>query len=575
MRHVIPIHDGRTPQRRLGIKTVVALLVLIPLATLAAVQFSARFGLLDAQHSEESEAPAGSELAGSANPDPLLFRDWPDALPDLVLVLSGQQSGYLNPCGCSRPQYGGLQRRYTFMEGLRQRGWPVAGVDLGDVLDQPAHRGPQALLKYQTSMKALRQMGYLAVGLGQFETEMPLIATLAEYALNQPVPRILAANLKDKETNFPGMLGSWTVGSPTENSLRVGVVGVIGPTIRKLIPQQNPAIDFDENTPVLAAALKALEAQTPDVRVLLYQGSMEEGRSCARTFQEFNVILCQSKESEPSDKPERVGTTWVVSVGHKGRYVGVVGFWKTGKPDRPFDVRYQLVMLGETYETPADRAAANPVMQLLEGYARDVQQGNYLARYPRSKHPVQLAFPDAEYVGSAECKSCHRHAYEIWKNHPHSHAYHTLETAKRPSLRQFDGECVVCHTVGFGIETGYADEQKTANLKDVGCENCHGPGSLHVQMGKKTPAQMLALMNPFKPQPNETPEQEAKRLLAQDLSCQKCHDVDNDVHWNFKKKWPLVVHRTPNKHAPANAPQVPAPPAPANPDDTVPAKPDE
>ena len=37
----------------------------------------------------EPEMPAG------------LFRGW--AKPDLALVLSGEQHGYLLPCGCSRP----------------------------------------------------------------------------------------------------------------------------------------------------------------------------------------------------------------------------------------------------------------------------------------------------------------------------------------------------------------------------------------------------------------------------------------------------------------------------------------
>ena len=72
-----------------------------------------------------------------------------------------------------------------------------------------------------------------------------------------------------------------------------------------------------------------------------------------------------------------------------------------------------------------------------------------------------------------------------------------------------------------------------------------GPGSLHADLGKKTPAKMLALMNPFKPQPNETPQQETQRLLKIDLDCQKCHDIDNDVHWDHGKKWPRVEHKTP------------------------------
>jgi hypothetical protein len=142
--------------------------------------------------------------------------------------------------------------------------------------------------------------------------------------------------------------------------------------------------------------------------------------------------------------------------------------------------------------------------------------------------------------------------------------------AKHPSLRQFDGECVVCHTVGFNHPTGYADALRAGNkkmaekLRGVGCESCHGPGSAHVADTRNT--RIHALMNPWKAKGNETKEEEAKRLLRIDVFCQTCHDRDNDVHWDFAKKWPKVIHMTPRKNAvqqPA-APVQAAPPQPLN-----------
>ena len=38
-----------------------------------------------------------------------LFRGW--GKPAVALVFTGQQYGYLQPCGCSSPQLGGLTRR--------------------------------------------------------------------------------------------------------------------------------------------------------------------------------------------------------------------------------------------------------------------------------------------------------------------------------------------------------------------------------------------------------------------------------------------------------------------------------
>ena len=73
-----------------------------------------------------------------------------------------------------------------------------------------------------------------------------------------------------------------------------------------------------------------------------------------------------------------------------------------------------------------------------------------------------------------------RARFKIWEKSAHGNAYKSLVDAKRPSNRQFDPECIVCHTVGFGYESGFFDADKTNQLRNVGCENCHGPGGEHI-----------------------------------------------------------------------------------------------
>jgi hypothetical protein len=152
---------------------------------------------------------------------------------------------------------------------------------------------------------------------------------------------------------------------------------------------------------------------------------------------------------------------------------------------------------------------------------------------------LQLKFPNARYVGSANCKSCHKEAYKIWEKSGHAHAYQTLEEARKPSLRQYDGECIVCHVVGFTNKTGFTDAQTTPKLKGVGCESCHGPGSPHLDDNYDTSIQEL--MNPYKTKLEETPVQKKQRTLRLDIFCQKCHDQDNDVNWSIDK-WEKIIH---------------------------------
>ena len=86
--------------------------------------------------------------------------------------------------------------------------------------------------------------------------------------------------------------------------------------------------------------------------------------------------------------------------------------------------------------------------------------------------PDGLAF-----TGSEDCRRCHEYEYDKWNMKAHADALASLK--KVGSDR--DPECVVCHVVGMEYEGGYITEEKTPHLKDVGCENCHGPGSEHAE----------------------------------------------------------------------------------------------
>jgi hypothetical protein len=64
------------------------------------------------------------------------------------------------------------------------------------------------------------------------------------------------------------------------------------------------------------------------------------------------------------------------------------------------------------------------------------------------------------------------------------------------------------------------------------------------------PAGLAQLMNPYRTPDNENQNDQAKRLLRLEESCRKCHDSDNDVHWNLKK-WTdgKLMHKEPNLRA--------------------------
>jgi hypothetical protein len=523
-----------------------------------------------------------------------LFATWPpNVKPDAVLVLSGQTFGFLQPCGCTRPQKGGLERRANFIAQIRAKGWQVAGFDLGDVYPARSPTGPsgivappeQTLLKYVTTMNSLREMGYLAVGLGQTEFASGLYPVLAGYALQkeQP-PYILAGNVtttsngqpipRDKAFPGPGkrpMVGLAEIADI--GGVLVGVAGVVGKSVFEEAQKADPQLHFQLPPDTLSLVVQGLAAapRRPSVNVLLYQGSSEHAQLVAKDWPQFQVILCLADDPEPPQFPQYVEhadgkKTMVIQVGHKGRYVGVVGLFRTAAGG--FDLKYQLVPMGEEYVTPNNPAdeKANKTLAFLEDYAAQVKARNMLARVPQRPHGDQIRMDrlNLSYVGSDKCMGCHAGEHAKWNASAHSHAFDALEKkATRPGLRHLDAECVVCHTVGFGYRTGYESEPKTSALKNVGCESCHGPGSGHMSSPRNR--DLLALMSPWKQEASDKlpdvatmkklaelnpaergqvqlPVAQQRTINAVSKTCMGCHDSENDPHFDLFKYWPKVDH---------------------------------
>ena len=112
------------------------------------------------------------------------------------------------------------------------------------------------------------------------------------------------------------------------------------------------------------------------LNILLYQGTFEEaearGEGLARSSRSSSVRP-RSRNCPQTADPANGGKTLIVKVGHKGRYVGVLGAFK--KNGGGFDFHYQLVPLDEFYVTPGAEVTAkkNVVLPLLEKYSKTVR----------------------------------------------------------------------------------------------------------------------------------------------------------------------------------------------------------
>ena len=114
----------------------------------------------------------------------------------------------------------------------------------------------------------------------------------------------------------------------------------------------------------------------------------------------------------------------------------------------------------------------------------------------KKKVPAESEARRADYVGSARCRSCHLGEHQSWSTTRHGMAFANLASADSGAIAAMASKlkvklttppektdaCVVCHVTGLGLAGGYpgVDSTAHASLSAVGCESCHGPGSLHV-----------------------------------------------------------------------------------------------
>jgi hypothetical protein len=470
---------------------------------------------------------AGENVRGSAIPDPdTLYESWPK--PDLVLFITGQQHGYIEPCGCTglENQKGGMARRHKLIEQLTNRGWPLVAVDAGN---QVRRFGRQAEIKFQVTADALSTMGYEAVTLGPEDFQLSsgvLVATTAE--MDDQVTPFLCANAAVLDRSL----------TPTHkfverNGKKIGITAVIGD--EWLGELQSGEILGTPARDALEAVLPKLREADCDITVLLAQATVEESRELGKEFPELDVVICAGGEGDPAFQPERIGDDGplLVRVGEKGMHVGLIALFDGTEPR----FRYQRIPLASKFKD------SDEMLQLLTSYQKLLEFEGLDGLGVRAQpHPTGRKF-----VGSTACAECHSKAYKIWKESPHFVATDSLvnpPNTRSEIPRHFDPECLSCHVTGWNpqrfypYQSGYLGREQSPLMHGSGCENCHGPGSEHVsaESGDASDELLERLREGM-----QLPLSKAKD------HCMQCHDLDNDPHFidegAFENDyWPQVEH---------------------------------
>lgn len=481
---------------------------------------------------DETPTPskAAAQGGGSENTGEKPFAGWPT--PAAALLISGEQDGYLEPCGCTSGQLGGLRRRFELVERLREeQKWPVAAVDLGGLIKDPASaRGgsEETKAKFIISLKALGLLKYAAFALSVEDLENGVDEAFAQFLDLGDQPKVVVANITAAPGFEKNVVRSVT---STAGSVKLRITAVLDP--EALDKLGDPAKDV--LLPVVMPPDQALRQVLPelekgtDTQVLLVQGPPELAKKLAEQFPAFDIVVATSP-FDPPDEAERLndGRTMLVTVGHKGQYVGVVGLYPGDDPKQKF--RYQRITLNTRYDGPSE-----PMRKLIEDDLQEMlKQRGVVENFPRRDFVGGTT--GATFVGAESCKTCHPKTFAKWASTKHAHAFESIvsDPKGKRSDHQFDAECISCHTTGFEYNSGWVSAEKTAYLKGNQCENCHGPASKHVA------------------EPTNLDFRKAIARNAADADknglCMRCHDMDNSPKFDFATYWAQVAHSKLDKY---------------------------
>jgi Cytochrome c554 and c-prime len=86
----------------------------------------------------------------------------------------------------------------------------------------------------------------------------------------------------------------------------------------------------------------------------------------------------------------------------------------------------------------------------------------------------RVSGPTPQYAGAATCAECHAEVLNTVVHTAHFGAFTNL-----PVADQTNSSCLVCHTVGYQLPSGFSNLSATPQLAGVQCENCHGPAANH------------------------------------------------------------------------------------------------
>jgi hypothetical protein len=142
-------------------------------------------------------------------------------------------------------------------------------------------------------------------------------------------------------------------------------------------------------------------------------------------------VIIGGHDKQKVPEPHVAENTRIVQAGEKGQYLGHMEV--SIKPDGSKSYQNRLVPLGKGVSDD------EPIKSMVREYYKKVA----------ALHGPKEQGPDVP-LRAASCESCHKREYAQWKASRHATAYASLVRRER----QFDPDCLPCHTTRFDEPQG-------------------------------------------------------------------------------------------------------------------------
>ncbi len=482
---------------------------------------------------------SGASSADSATPEPQ-----PGAARyEIDLFAFGRQLGTIAPCGCTTEPLGGLQYAFGYIEAHSEAGQRLI-LEPGSFL-YPDPEGPEAPSDEAAWAQAQQRAellqgrftkldGGLVCGLGPTD----FASSESTQALSKlAMPRVIAnLSAEAKAAKLP------TVEPHRVISLGHGLDAAVTQVVDPQLGEAARAKPWGKDFPALRDPVTALRELGPkfgeaDLQIVMVHGPRSLAETVARELEGVDVVVMggvieNAERGRLGSAPVQIGDAWLLEPGDRAQTISHLTLsidatlepgalpakWTLvpAKSQREAELARIEEKLAKFADDPSADAAfigrletdrerlraelENPaipdgvavalipeqikvtchldsdatVEQALGDYDAWVAERNR-ERFAGVRAPAPAA-GEAGYVGIDACADCHQEAVDLWKTTVHARGYETLIAVNK----QYDLSCVGCHVTAFR-KPGGSEVVENSHLQAVQCEQCHGPGSLHVE----------------------------------------------------------------------------------------------